>query len=78
MQNLAGQAKESLGRATGDKDTENRGKGDQAKSNLKDAGEKVTSWRGTRAPEPPRHQDRALSHPSVCVPAKGRPVRAHT
>ena len=41
MQNLAGQAKESLDRATGDKDTENRGKSDQAKLNLKDAGENV-------------------------------------
>lgn len=41
MQNVAGKAKEGVGRATGDADTENRGKGDQAKSNLKDAGEKV-------------------------------------
>jgi uncharacterized protein YjbJ (UPF0337 family) len=29
------------GKVTGDKDTENRGKADQAKSSLKDAGEKV-------------------------------------
>ncbi|MGV0743140.1 CsbD family protein [Mycolicibacterium sp. XJ870] len=38
---VAGKAKEGLGRATGDKDTENEGKVDQAKSSLKDAGEKV-------------------------------------
>lgn len=38
---LAGQAKEKLGQATGDRDTENEGRGDQVKSNLKDAGEKV-------------------------------------
>ena len=37
----AGKAKEGLGRVTGDKDTENKGKADQAKSSLKDAGEKV-------------------------------------
>jgi uncharacterized protein YjbJ (UPF0337 family) len=33
--------KEAVGKVTGDKSTENEGKGDQAKSNLKDAGEKV-------------------------------------
>jgi uncharacterized protein YjbJ (UPF0337 family) len=38
---LGGKAKEAVGKATGDKDTKNEGKGDQAKSNLKDAGEKV-------------------------------------
>ncbi|MGW0004963.1 CsbD family protein [Nocardia grenadensis] len=38
---LAGQAKEKLGKATGDEKTENEGKADQTKSNLKDAGEKV-------------------------------------
>ncbi|MGY4647691.1 CsbD family protein [Mycobacterium sp. URHB0021] len=38
---IAGKAKETLGRATGDRSTENEGKADQAKSNLKDAGEKV-------------------------------------
>lgn len=38
---LGGKAKEAVGKATGDKDTENQGKGDQTKSNLKDAGEKV-------------------------------------
>ena len=40
-QQLGGKAKEAVGKVTGDKDTQNEGKGDQAKSNLKDAGEKV-------------------------------------
>ncbi|MFD6107291.1 CsbD family protein, partial [Nocardia salmonicida] len=38
---LAGKAKEATGRATDDRELENEGRGDQAKSNLKDAGEKV-------------------------------------
>lgn len=37
----AGKAKEKLGRLAGDRRTENEGKADQVKSNLKDAGEKV-------------------------------------
>ena len=41
LDNMAGKVKEGVGKATGDKDTENEGKVDQAKSNLKDAGEKV-------------------------------------
>ncbi|HEY7053400.1 MAG TPA: CsbD family protein [Mycobacterium sp.] len=41
VENLAGKAKEAVGRATGDRETESRGRGDQTKSNLKDAGEKV-------------------------------------
>ncbi len=41
LDDLAGKAKEKLGEATGDRDTQNEGKADQAKSNLKDAGEKV-------------------------------------
>jgi uncharacterized protein YjbJ (UPF0337 family) len=41
IDDLGGKAKEALGKTTGDKDTENRGKVDQAKSSLKDAGEKV-------------------------------------
>jgi uncharacterized protein YjbJ (UPF0337 family) len=41
VENLGGQAKEATGAATGDKNTENEGKLDQVKSNLKDAGEKV-------------------------------------
>ena len=40
-QDLGGKAKEAVGKVTGDKSTENEGKGDQAKANLKDAGEKV-------------------------------------
>ncbi|NMN94998.1 CsbD family protein [Antrihabitans stalactiti] len=40
-EDLAGQAKEKVGQATGDRETENEGRTDQAKSNLKDAGEKV-------------------------------------
>jgi uncharacterized protein YjbJ (UPF0337 family) len=38
---LGGKAKEGLGKLTGDKSTENEGKLDQAKSNVKDAAEKV-------------------------------------
>jgi uncharacterized protein YjbJ (UPF0337 family) len=41
IENLGGQAKEAAGSATGDKSTENEGKVDQAKANLKDAGEKI-------------------------------------
>jgi uncharacterized protein YjbJ (UPF0337 family) len=40
-EDLGGKAKEKVGQLTGDTSTENEGKGDQAKSNLKDAGEKV-------------------------------------
>ena len=40
-QELGGKAKEAIGKVTGDKSTENEGKRDQTKSNLKDAGEKV-------------------------------------
>ena len=36
-----GKIKEGVGKATGDKDTEARGKGDQVSSDLKGAGEKV-------------------------------------
>ncbi|KDE99758.1 CsbD family protein [Mycobacterium sp. ENV421] len=41
VDDVAGKAKEGVGAATGDKSTENEGKLDQAKSSLKDAGEKV-------------------------------------
>jgi uncharacterized protein YjbJ (UPF0337 family) len=41
VEDLGGQAKEASGKATGDKSTENEGKVDQVKANLKDAGEKV-------------------------------------
>jgi uncharacterized protein YjbJ (UPF0337 family) len=38
---LKGTAKEHVGKATDDKDLEAEGHGDQAKSNIKQAGEKV-------------------------------------
>ena len=38
---IGGKVKEAIGKVTGDESTENEGKGDQMKSNLKDAGEKV-------------------------------------
>ena len=41
LDDLAGKAKEGIGKAAGDKHTENEGKVDQAKSSLKDAREKV-------------------------------------
>ena len=40
-QELGGKAKEAVGNVTGDAQTRDEGRGDQAKSNLKDAGEKV-------------------------------------
>ena len=40
-QDLGGKAKEAVGKVTSDESTRNEGKGDQAKSNVKDAGEKV-------------------------------------
>jgi uncharacterized protein YjbJ (UPF0337 family) len=36
-----GKAKEAVGGATGDEELERQGKGDQAKSDIKDAGEKI-------------------------------------
>jgi uncharacterized protein YjbJ (UPF0337 family) len=41
IEDVAGKAKEGLGKVTGDKSTENEGRADQAKSSLKDAGEKI-------------------------------------
>jgi uncharacterized protein YjbJ (UPF0337 family) len=41
VDDLGGKAKEGIGKAAGDKSTEHEGKIDQAKSSLKDAGEKV-------------------------------------
>ena len=41
IDDLGGKAKEGFGKVTGDKSTENEGKVDQAKSSLKDAGEKI-------------------------------------
>jgi uncharacterized protein YjbJ (UPF0337 family) len=40
-QELGGKAKEAVGRVTGDRSTEIRGKDDQTKSPLKGAGEKI-------------------------------------
>jgi uncharacterized protein YjbJ (UPF0337 family) len=40
-EDLGGKAKEAAGKVTGDKDTKEEGKSDQAKSNVKDAGEKI-------------------------------------
>ncbi|BBY44209.1 CsbD family protein [Mycolicibacterium celeriflavum] len=41
MQDLGGKAKEAAGNATGDARTRDEGRGDQAKSSLKGAGEKI-------------------------------------
>ena len=41
VEDLGGKAKEGVGRATGDEDLQAQGEGDQAKSDLKQAGEKV-------------------------------------
>lgn len=41
IDSVVGEVKEAAGKVTGDKSTENEGKVDQAKSNLKGAGEKV-------------------------------------
>ncbi|MGV0490198.1 CsbD family protein [Mycobacterium kansasii] len=41
VEDFGGRAKEAVGRATGNKDTRDEGRVDQAKANLKDAGEKV-------------------------------------
>ena len=41
IEDVEGKAKEALGRATGDRSTENEGRTDQAKSDLKQAGENV-------------------------------------
>lgn len=38
---VAGKAKEALGTAAGDEEARNEGRADQARSDLKDAGEKV-------------------------------------
>jgi len=41
IEDVGGKAKEAVGRVTGDRETENEGRADQAKSSLKDAGEKI-------------------------------------
>jgi uncharacterized protein YjbJ (UPF0337 family) len=49
LQKLSGRTKETIGRATGNRNLENRGVGDQVKSDLKDTGEKVKdAFRGRR------------------------------
>jgi uncharacterized protein YjbJ (UPF0337 family) len=40
-QDLRGKAKEAVGNITGDKSSRDEGRSDQAKSNVKDAGEKI-------------------------------------
>lgn len=40
-EDLAGKTREAAGRATGDEEMENEGRADQAKADLKQAGEKV-------------------------------------
>jgi uncharacterized protein YjbJ (UPF0337 family) len=41
VEEMRGQAKEAAGRATDDEELEAQGRGDQAKSDIKQAGEKV-------------------------------------
>ena len=41
IEDVEGKAKEAAGRVTGDRDTEEEGRKDQAKSDLKNAGENV-------------------------------------
>jgi uncharacterized protein YjbJ (UPF0337 family) len=41
LEEIGGKVKEAVGKIAGDRSTENEGKNDQVKSNLKDAGEKV-------------------------------------
>ena len=41
IEDVAGKAKEAVGNATNDNETKNEGKVDQAKADLKNAGEKV-------------------------------------
>jgi uncharacterized protein YjbJ (UPF0337 family) len=41
IDDAGGKAKEALGRVTGDRHTENEGRADQAKADLRNAGEKV-------------------------------------
>jgi uncharacterized protein YjbJ (UPF0337 family) len=41
VEEIRGQAKEGIGKATGDEELERQGRTDQAKSDIKQAGEKV-------------------------------------
>ncbi|NGP05271.1 CsbD family protein [Rhodococcus sp. 14C212] len=45
-EDVSGQAKEGAGRATGDRDLEAEGRGDQASSGLKQAGDKISDAAG--------------------------------
>jgi uncharacterized protein YjbJ (UPF0337 family) len=51
-QDLGGKAKEAVGNVTGDINTRVEGRGDQAKSSIKDAGEKVKD--AFKSSPPPR------------------------
>lgn len=55
LNKVKGQAKEAVGRATGNRDLQNRGVGDQFTSDLKSAGEKVKdAFRGPNKRRRPR------------------------
>lgn len=41
VEDMGGQAKETVGRVTGDRQTEAEGKSDQVKAGVKDVGEKI-------------------------------------
>jgi len=41
IQDVGGKAKQAVGRVTGDRKTEDEGRGDQARADLKNAGENV-------------------------------------
>ncbi|MDP9393324.1 MAG: CsbD family protein [Actinomycetota bacterium] len=41
VEEITGSAKEQIGGATGDKDLQNEGRADQAKADVKQAGEKI-------------------------------------
>jgi uncharacterized protein YjbJ (UPF0337 family) len=41
VEDMGGNAKEAIGKVSGDRDTEAEGKADQSKADLKNAGEKV-------------------------------------
>lgn len=56
VQKLRGKAKETIGRAIGDRNLEDQGTGDRVKSDLKDAGEKVKD--AVRGPRPRRERGR--------------------
>ena len=73
-QDLRGKAKEAVGKVTGDKSTENEGKGDQAKSNLKDAGEEgqgrlqKVGVTGPSSKRPPKYGGRSAIDAGRLIP----------